>query len=77
MEMETERMATCYKIDRGFVEDIGREERANAGFQLHLEHFILYPDRLKESEGEWTAPLWALLFVTNLVLFFSHWFAEK
>lgn len=42
MEMETERMATCYKIDRGFVEDTGREERANAGFELNLDHFILY-----------------------------------
>lgn len=44
MEVVTERMATCYTIDRGFVEDTGREERANAGFQLLLDHFILYLD---------------------------------
>lgn len=50
MEMETQGMAACYEIDRGFVDDRGSEERAGAGFQLHLDNFML--STLTETEGK-------------------------
>lgn len=43
-------MAACDEIDRGFVGDRGREERASAGFQLHLDNCIL--STLTETEGK-------------------------